>query len=140
VLYGTRVPGPAHPGAARSFCEVPRDPPPHPARRSGVPPAEATGASCREKTEHYLRAVRRVGLPGRTAAGVAFDGRAFVWHEWAEVQVDGAWIPVDPTFGELPASGPRFTVARWADDDRAARVAAGRRILACWGRASVLER
>jgi transglutaminase-like putative cysteine protease len=68
---------------------------------------------------------------------VAFDGGAFVWHAWAEVQAGGRWVPIDPAFRQAPARGPRFTLATWEDGDEEARAEAGRRILACWGRAAV---
>jgi transglutaminase-like putative cysteine protease len=72
--------------------------------------------------------------------GVAFDGGAFVWHAWAEVHMGGRWVPVDPSFQQAPARGPRFTLATWEEGDEAARAEAGRRILACWGRAAVAGR
>ncbi|WP_242394097.1 transglutaminase domain-containing protein [Anaeromyxobacter oryzisoli] len=131
-----RVAGPADPGAARRFCGIALDPPP-PAAPPGVPAPEAPGGSCREKAAAWVVAAASRGLEARTAVGVAHDGRGFVWHAWAEVRAGGAWIPVDPAFGEAPAHGPRFTVARFRPGDGAARDAAGRRILACWGRAHV---
>jgi hypothetical protein len=136
AIAGTEVAGPASPVAARRFCGVDRDPAP-PAPPAAAPRAAADGASCREKTAVYLRAARRAGLEGRTAVGVAWDGAAFVWHAWAEVRERGSWVPVDPSFEQRPALGPRFTVARWADGDEPARAEAGRRILACWGRMRV---
>jgi hypothetical protein len=136
ALAGTRVPGPADPAAARAFCGAPVDaaPPPPP---PGLPPARAAGESCREKTRAWLETARRRGREGRTAVGVAWDGGGFVWHAWAEVRDGERWIAVDPSFGELPAGGPRFTLGRYADGDAAAREAAGARILACWGAARV---
>jgi hypothetical protein len=135
-LAGTRVAGPGDPARARAFCGVPRDPePPRPSRP--LPPPRAAGESCREKTAAWLASARARGLDGRTAVGVAWDGAAFVWHAWAEVQDGDAWIPVDPSFGELPARGPRFTVARYAGDDAGERLRAGARLLACWGAAAV---
>jgi hypothetical protein len=139
-LYGTRVPGPRDPARASSFCGAGRDAPAA-APPAAAPPPAAAGASCREKTEAYLARAAASGLRGRTAVGVAWDGAAFVWHAWAELErPDGAWAPVDPSFGESPARGPRFTLARYADADRAGRLEAGRRILACWGRAGVAAR
>jgi len=136
-LWSVTVPGVASPTEARRFCGVPIDrrsgePPPR-----GLPPPSAAGASCREKTAHWLAAAARAGFPGRTAVGVAWDGSAFAWHAWAEALVEGKWIAVDPTFGEAPARAARFTVGRWAEADAAAREAAGRRVLDCWGRARV---
>jgi hypothetical protein len=136
-LYGERVPGPESPAEARRFCGAPVDPAPPVPKRGRLPPPAAEGASCREKTARWLAAAARAGIEGRTAVGVAWDGSAFSWHAWAEARVDGAWIPVDPSFGQLPARGPRFTLARYADGDPEARDAAGRRILGCWGRGRI---
>lgn len=130
-LAGTRVAGPAHPGAARLFCGVPVDPPA--AVDPALPAPRAEGESCREKTASWLAAARAKGVEGRTAVGVAWDGAVFVWHAWAEVRSGAGWIPIDPSFGQAPARGPRFTVATYADGDAAARDAAGVRILGCWG-------
>lgn len=135
-LAGARVRGPADPRRARAFCDVPVDgapvAPPD-ADVAELPPPAARGESCREKSNAWLAAARRRGFEGRTAVGVAWDGQGFVWHAWAEVQVGGVWLPVDPAFGQLPARGPRFTVGRYAEADAAARDAAGARILGCWG-------
>jgi hypothetical protein len=136
-LAGTRVPGPADPRAARSFCGVPVDPAPGAAGAGALPEPTAPGESCREKTAAWLALARRRGLEGRTAVGVAWDGQSFVWHAWAEVRSGGTWLPVDPSFGQRPAQGPRFTVARYAEGDAAARDAAGGKILACWGSGAV---
>jgi hypothetical protein len=131
-LHGTAVAGPADPGRAETFCGAPRDPVPPEADLSSLPAAEAEGASCREKTAAWLARARGAGLSGRTAVGVAWDGARFVWHAWAEVRLEGAWVPVDPSFGERPAGGPRFTLAVYDDRDAAARRRAGERILPCW--------
>jgi hypothetical protein len=136
-LYGVTVPGVAAPSSARAFCGAPVDPMPPAAQMGRLPAPSAEGESCREKTLRWLEAAARAGIPGRTAVGVAWDGSAFSWHAWAEAQVEGKWIPVDPSFGQLPARGPRFTLARYAEGDAAARAAAGRRVLECWGRATI---
>lgn len=137
LLAGTRVPGPADPDGARSFCGVPRDPAPAAPGGAPLPPPRAEGESCRDRTAAWLAEARARGLEGRTAVGAAFDGTGFVWHAWAEVRVGSGWLPVDPSFGESPARGPRFTVARFAEGDAAAREAAGVRIMGCWGSAQV---
>ena len=84
-------------------------------------------------TLDYLSRAAALGHEGRVAVGLAWDGEALAWHAWAELREGDAWVPVDPTFRQLPARGPRFTVARYAPDDPAARLAAGRAVLACWG-------
>jgi len=122
---------------ALRFCGVRReedDPEPPP---PGIPRNFPEEGSCREKTAQWLARAREFGLAGRHAVGVAWDGRDFVWHEWAELNVGGRWVAVDPSFRQVPAQGPRFTLARFADGDEAARAAAGRRVLSCWGKARV---
>ena len=31
------------------------------------------------------------------------DPRLFIPHSWVEIEIDGSWVPVDPTFGQVPA-------------------------------------
>jgi hypothetical protein len=135
-LHGTEVPGPASPANAAAFCGVERDPAPGGAPPPTLPPPAAPGESCREKTARWITRAEERGFAARTAVGVAWDGGAWVWHAWAEARVGGRWLPVDPSFGQSPARGPRFTIARYGGD-AAERLRAGRRILACWGRARV---
>jgi hypothetical protein len=139
-LHGTVVAGPRDPAEAAAFCGVARDPEAEGAGLAFLPEPRAAGAGCVERTAAWLARARRAGVPGRTAVGVAWDGTRFVWHAWAEVRLERGWVPVDPSFGELPARGPRFTLAVHAPGDEAARVRAGERILACWGRERVVAR
>jgi hypothetical protein len=136
-LFGGRVASPEDARDAAAFCGVRLDPEPRPEAAAGLPAPTAPGPSCREQAAAWLARARQAGLRGRTAVGVAFDGGAFVWHAWAEVQAGGRWVPIDPAFRQAPARGPRFTLATWEDGDEEARAEAGRRILACWGRAAV---
>jgi len=136
-LYGAEVPGPADPRDAARFCGVAADPVAAPGSAAGLPRPVAPGPSCREKSQAWAEAARRQGLPARVAVGVAHDGGTYVWHAWAEARVGERWVAVDPSFRQAPARGPRFTLATYAPGDEAARQAAGRRILACWGRARV---
>ena len=131
-----RVPGPEGGGAGSRFCGRPRDPPSPAVDLSGLPEARPGQASCRDQARDYAEAVRRHGLPARVAVGVAHDGAGFVWHAWVEVLTEAGWVAVDPAFGQRPALGPRFTIARHGADP-ASLAEAGRRILACWGRARV---
>jgi len=124
------------PEAARRFCGRTAEPAALAALR-GLPAAAAEGRSCREKTARWLAAAAAVGRAGRHVVGVAWDGAAFVWHEWAEVRAGAGWVPVDPSFGQLPAEGPRFALARFAPGDLAGEAEAGAAILACWGTARI---
>lgn len=142
-LHGTAVDGPADPAEAGSYCGASRDPDPE-VDGAGLgallPEPRAPGEGCLERTAGWLARAARSGLRGRTAVGVAWDGGRWVWHAWAEVRLERGWIPVDPSFGQLPARGPRFTLAAYEPGDEAARIAAGERILACWGREGVRPR
>jgi hypothetical protein len=50
---------------------------------------------------------RARGIPVRLVTGLRVEGDRLIRHRWAIVAVDGAWIAVDPTHGEAPAS-PRL--------------------------------
>ncbi len=139
AAFGSVVPSP--PGAEQerslAFCGLapePEDPAPPPA---GLPRDFPERGNCQEVSAAYLRAARVDGLEGRLVVGVAWDGKRFVWHEWVEVAAARRWIAVDPSFRQLPAQAPRFAVARFAPGDEAGRAEAGRRVLACWGKARV---
>ena len=65
---------------------------------------------CNEHTALYVALARAAGIPARIAAGVVFSDRigtkgAFYYHAWPEVYFGPAagWVPVDPTFGQMPA-------------------------------------
>ena len=54
-------------------------------------------------TEHavYLAALARArGIPSRVAVGLVCVSRTFGYHMWAEVYVDGRWIPLDATLAK----------------------------------------
>lgn len=57
---------------------------------------------CNEHTVLYVALARSLGLPARTAAGVVYLRGTFYYHAWPEVWL-GAWVAVDPTFGQYPA-------------------------------------
>jgi hypothetical protein len=139
ATFGSVVPAPPGAEASRAiaFCGLapePDDPAPPPAGLSRDFPERG---NCQEVSAAYLRAARDDGLEGRLVVGVAWDGSRFVWHEWVEIAANGRWIAVDPSFRQLPAQAPRFAVARFAPGDEAARAEAGRKVLACWGKAGV---
>jgi hypothetical protein len=141
TTFGGVVPAP--PGAeveqALLFCGLPPepvDPSPPPV---GLPRDFPERGGCQERSAAYLRAAKDDGLSGRLVVGVAWDGARFVWHEWVEVATARRWIAVDPSFRQVPAQAPRFAVARFDPGDEAGRAEAGRKVLACWGKARVVR-
>jgi hypothetical protein len=67
----------------------------------------------------FVALARSIGLPARPVSGILLAGDRFYLHSWAEVYV-GGWIPVEPTWGEFPATANRIrlssgTLARATD-------------------------
>lgn len=117
------------------FCGIPADP--RPLEAPSVPRDWPEGGNCRDKTTRYLASAQAAGLEGRHVVGVAWDGTSFAWHEWAELRLEGRWVPVDPSFRQAPAEAPRFSLARFFESDEEARRHAGDRILGCWSSAEI---
>ena len=134
VPLSVRVRGPDDPARAARFCGQAPDAAAPAGAVAALPAVHPTGRPCQAQAAAYAAAARARGLAARVAVGVAHDGLGFVWHAWTEVRTAHGWVPVDPAFGQVPARGPRFTVARHAGDAGSLQDA-GRRILECWGTA-----
>ena len=55
----------------------------------------------------FVALARSAGLPARPVGGILLAGGRFYLHSWAEIFL-GGWVPVDPTWGEIPASANRI--------------------------------
>jgi hypothetical protein len=58
---------------------------------------------CTEHTWLFVALARAAGIPARPAYGLAYvEGphRRFAYHAWVEVEIDGRWVEVDPTWGQ----------------------------------------
>ena len=81
----------------------------------GIPNAvqvlKSRSGDCNEHTQLYVALARALGLPARSAAGLALVRGKFYYHAWPEVYL-GRWTAVDPTFGQFPADAAhlRFTI------------------------------
>jgi transglutaminase-like putative cysteine protease len=51
----------------------------------------------------FAELAARRGIATRLVTGYRLEGGRLVRHRWALAAVDGAWMAVDPTFGEAPA-------------------------------------
>jgi hypothetical protein len=64
---------------------------------------------CNEHTALFVSLARSVGIPTKIVSGVVYSDRTgpvgqFYYHAWPEVLLDeNIWVPVDPTFGQVPA-------------------------------------
>jgi transglutaminase-like putative cysteine protease len=62
-------------------------------------------------TEHGVLAVallRRLGVPARGVTGWVGLGELLGLHFWVEVHLQDRWVPIDPTFDQVPASALRI--------------------------------
>lgn len=70
---------------------------------------------CTEHTTLFVALCRAAGIPARPVFGVAYLGpgsRAFGYHAWAEVALDGRWVAVDPTWDEAVADATHLVLGR----------------------------
>ncbi len=58
---------------------------------------------CDEITNLFISLARSRGIPARFASGMVYSNLNYQFgaHGWAEVYIDGQWIPVDVTFGTI---------------------------------------
>lgn len=74
--------------------------------------ANARG-DCTEHTRLFVALCRAAGIAARPVRGLVWmgdDAQAFGWHAWAEVELNGRWRPMDPTFEAMPADAARIRV------------------------------
>jgi transglutaminase-like putative cysteine protease len=57
---------------------------------------------CNEHSVLYAALARAAGIPTKIALGVVYLDGKFYYHAWNEIY-SGEWIPVDATFGQMPA-------------------------------------
>lgn len=60
---------------------------------------------CTEYANLLTTMARALGFAARTVTGLAYDAgtEMFALHNWSEVALDGRWLPVDPTWNQVPA-------------------------------------
>ena len=65
---------------------------------------EGKKAECQGHTFLFTAFARAMGIPTRVVNGIAYapEYQGFLYHSWAESLVDGHWISIDPTFGQIP--------------------------------------
>jgi transglutaminase-like putative cysteine protease len=62
-------------------------------------------AECQGHAYFYAALARSLGIPTRVVNGIVYseDHGGFLYHTWAESLIESTWIPVDPTFAQIPA-------------------------------------
>jgi hypothetical protein len=70
---------------------------------------------CSEHALLFVTLARAAGVPARAVSGLLYMGDeslAFAAHAWAEVALDGSWVPVDPTWGQVELDASHVTLER----------------------------
>ncbi len=84
---------------------------------------EKRTGNCQSHARLYASLARAAGIPTRFVSGIVYaDGKGFLYHSWAESFV-GYWLPVDPTFGEVPANATHIKLAEGDSPDDMAPLA-----------------
>ncbi len=97
---------------------------------NGLEVLRSRRGDCNEHTALFVSLARAAKIPTRIAAGVVYSDRigergAFYYHAWPEVQLGGSadWVPVDPTFGQVPADATHVKLVE-GDLDRQVEIMA----------------
>ena len=71
---------------------------------SAIEVLEKKAGVCDEMTILFLAMVRSLDIPGKYVSGLVYSDafkEHWIPHAWAEVYIDGKWIPIDVTFGQF---------------------------------------
>lgn len=60
--------------------------------------------NCQSHARLYTSLARAAGIPTRFVSGLVYQRDGFLYHSWAESYLNGTWMPIDPTFNEVPAN------------------------------------
>ena len=76
---------------------------------------------CTEHSVLFVALARAVGIPARTAVGIAYwpAGEGFGWHAWAEVKIGEKWYAVDPTWNQPIADATHIKLAQGGPAEQA---------------------
>ena len=74
---------------------------------------------CTEHSSLFAALSRAAGIPVKMVYGLVMNpsGQLF-FHNWNEAFADGKWIPVDSTFGIVPADSSRITLIYGGSDSK----------------------
>jgi transglutaminase-like putative cysteine protease len=91
--------------------------------RTPLETLEKRTGNCQSHARLYASLARAAGIPTRFVSGLVYaEGKGFLYHSWAESFV-GYWLPVDPTFGEIPANATHIKLVEGDSSDDMAPLA-----------------
>ncbi len=93
----------------------------------GLPDALTTLRSkkgdCNEHASLFAALARSLGIPTVIATGVTLQNKAFYYHAWNEVCLDGRWYSLDTTINQFPADLFHIRFG-WGDLDQQLKIGA----------------
>ena len=75
---------------------------------------ETQRGDCTEHSQLFVTMARAAGIPARTVSGFIYGETSvycFGGHAWCEVEVDGHWHPVDPSWGETMINATHIRIS-----------------------------
>jgi len=75
---------------------------------------ETQRGDCTEHSQLFVTMARSLGIPAREVSGFIYGEGAeasFGGHAWCEVEVEGFWHPVDPTWGETVVNATHIRIS-----------------------------
>jgi hypothetical protein len=74
---------------------------------------ETGKAECQGHALLFAAIARSAGIPTRVVNGVVYvsELEGFYYHSWNESFIDGSWLAVDPTLGQVPADATHVKLA-----------------------------
>jgi len=91
--------------------------------RTPLETLEKRTGNCQSHSRLFVSLARAAGIPTRFVSGLVYaEGKGFLYHSWAESFV-GYWLPVDPTFGEIPANATHIKLVEGDSSDDMAPIA-----------------
>jgi transglutaminase-like putative cysteine protease len=80
--------------------------------------------NCQSHARLYASLARAAEIPTRFVSGLAYlEGKGFLYHSWAESFVEGEWLQVDPTFGQVPVDATHVKLVEGESPDDLAAIA-----------------
>lgn len=80
--------------------------------------------NCQSHARLYASLARAAEIPTRFVSGLAYlEGKGFLYHSWAESFVEGGWLQVDPTFGQVPVDATHVKLVEGESPDDLAAIA-----------------
>ena len=65
---------------------------------------------CNEHTYLFVALARAAKIPARVVTGLVYTKGRFYYHAWPSVYIDGQWLEMDPTWGQINVDASHIAV------------------------------